>query len=118
MLLYATLSLLLPLCCSLLCWFLLADSLRMVSTALCSKGGEGSALFWSRIFLILLFVCPLLVVLFVLPDVPYASLWANIRAILQAALLGVALEVLVLLRLVWKLVQRPPAPPLDARGGV
>ncbi|OQS34370.1 hypothetical protein [Chromobacterium haemolyticum] len=95
-----------PLLCSLLCWWLLANPLRQVTQALCEHGAGGP--FWQRAFLILILAGPLLAVLLFAPDAPSASLWLDIRGILMWALLGVVAQLLVLLRLVWRQVAPRP----------
>ena len=110
-----------PLLCSLLCWWLLAGPLKQVTQALCEHGAGGP--FWQRAFLILILAGPLLAVLLLAPDAPSASLWQDIRGILMWALLGVVAQLLVLLRLVWRQVaphpiahprQAAPAAPQEA----
>ncbi|KMN37523.1 hypothetical protein VI26_03795 [Chromobacterium sp. LK1] len=96
-----------PLLCSLLCWWLLAAPLRQVTQALCEHGSGGP--FWQRAFLILILAGPLLAVLLLAPDAPSSSLWQDIRGILMWALLGVVAQLLVLLRLVWQQVAPRPS---------
>lgn len=113
---FITSMIIVPLLCSLLCWWLLAGPLRQVTQALCEHGAGGP--FWQRAFLILILAGPLLAVLLFAPDAPSASLWLDIRAILIWALLGVVAQLLVLLRLVWRQVAPRPvarqAQPLPA----
>lgn len=105
---FITSMIIVPLLCSLLCWWLLAGPLRQVTQALCEHGAGGP--FWQRAFLILILAGPLLAVLLFAPDAPSASLWLDIRAILMWALLGVVAQLLVLLRLVWRQVAPRPVP--------
>ncbi|MEO9456205.1 hypothetical protein ABRV50_18100 [Chromobacterium phragmitis] len=93
---------LMPVLCSLLCWWLLAEPLRQVARALCERG-EGAS-FWSRTFLLLVLATPLLTVLLSAPNEASSSLWLDIREVLKWSLIGVVAQLLVLVRLVWRQV--------------
>ncbi|UTH73306.1 hypothetical protein [Chromobacterium sp. IIBBL 290-4] len=111
---FILIMILVPVLCSLLCWWLLAEPLRRVTRALC-ESGEGAP-FWSRAFLLLVLATPLLTVLLLAPEQASSSLWLDIRAVLKWSLIGVVAQLLVLVRLVWRQVafSRPKHSPLPA----
>ncbi|MGD1824188.1 Transmembrane protein [Chromobacterium violaceum] len=118
---YALIMIMVPVMCSLLCWWLLAEPLRQVTRALCARGESAS--FWSRAFLLLVLATPLLTILLLAPEQASSSLWLDAHDVLKWSLIGVVAQLLALVRLVWRQVafSRPsPVKPLtDAvQGGM